>query len=218
MRNFAPMTSCTLHEVASKEQTIMKKLFVGALALVAGTLVAQAQSIHPRIEVAGNFARTQVKNGDGTTAEGLKVRPGFRAGVAAEIGLASGIYVAPGVTFRQEGAKQGNVSSGLNYLSIPINLGIRVGLADALAVSVEAGPSFSYGVSSVSSVKEAVDEFKSGHLKRFDASINASAALEYSKVYLRVGTDLGMVNTFKEALQKASSKNASFYVGVGYRF
>ena len=59
----------------------MKKLFIAAFALVAGTLAAQAQSIHPRVEVAGNFARMQVKGPDGSTAEGLKVRPGFRASV-----------------------------------------------------------------------------------------------------------------------------------------
>lgn len=196
----------------------MKKLFIGAFALVAGTLAAQAQSINPRIEVAGNFARTQVKNEDGSSAQGIKVRPGFRVGAAAEIGLASGIYVAPGLTFRQEGFKRGDVSTGLNYLSVPINLGIRVGLTDAIAVSVEAGPSFSYGVSSVSSLSNAWDAFKDGGLKRFDAGINASAALEYSKVYLRLGTDLGMVNTVKEAVRQASAKNASFYLGVGYRF
>ena len=85
-------------------------------------------------------------------------------------------------------------------------------------MSVEAGPTFAYGLSSTSSVKDAVDAFKSGGFKRFDAGINASAAIEYSKAYLRVGTDLGMVNTLKEAVQKASSKNASFFIGVGYRF
>lgn len=196
---------------------IMKKLFIGAFALVAGTLAAQAQ-INPRVEVAGNFARTQIKNTDGSTAEGVKVRPGFRASVAAEVGLASGIYIAPGLTFRQEGSKVGNASTGLNYFTVPINLGIRVGLTDAVAVSVEAGPAFSYGVSSVSNISSAYNAFKEGGLKRFDASINASAALEYSKVYLRVGTDLGMVNTIKEAVQKASAKNASFFVGLGYRF
>ena len=196
----------------------MKKLFIAAFALVAGTLAAQAQSIHPRVEVAGNFARMQVKGPNGSTAEGLKVRPGFRASVAAEVDLASGIYLAPGITFRQEGVKSEGESTGLNYIAVPVNLGIRVGLTDAIAVSVEAGPTFAYGISSTSSVKDVADAFKSGSLKRFDAGINASAALEYSKAYLRVGTDLGMVNTLKEAVQKASSKNASFFVGVGYRF
>ena len=183
----------------------MKKLFFAAFALVAGVLSAQAQNaIHPRVEVAGNFARSVITNVDGSSVNGLD--------------LAAGVYLAPGITFRQEGAKFANSSLGLNYLSVPVDLGIRVGLGDNLAVSVEAGPSFAYGISSVSDVKGAVDAFKEGGFKRFDAGFNASAALEYSKVYLRVGTELGLVNTLKEAVQKASNKNSSFFIGVGYRF
>ena len=75
----------------------MKKLFFAAFALVAGVLSAQAQTpINPRIEVGANFARGISKVGS-VTAES-KVRTGFRASVAAEIGLASGVYIAPGVT------------------------------------------------------------------------------------------------------------------------
>lgn len=197
----------------------MKKLIFAAFALVAGVLSAQAQiAIHPRVEVAGNFARSVITKPDGGTVDGLKVRPGFRASVAAEIDLAAGVYLAPGVTFRQEGAKYSNTSLGLNYLSVPVDLGIRADFGDNLAVSVEAGPSFSYGISSVSDIKGAIDAFKSGDRKRFDVGFNASAALEYSKLYLRVGTELGLVNSLKDAVQKASNKNSSFFIGVGYRF
>lgn len=197
---------------------IMKKLFFAAFALVAGTLAAQAQSINTRIEVGGNFARTQIKNADGSDAQSIKIRPGFRVAAAAEIGLAAGVYVAPGLTYRQEGYKQGNLTSTHNYLSIPVNLGIRVGLGDNLAVSVEAGPAFSYRTSSSFSLKDVAGTLSASNRKNFDASINASAAVEYSKVYLRVGTDLGMVNTVKDAVEKMSEKNSSFFVGVGYRF
>ena len=192
----------------------MKKLFFAAFALVAGVLSAQAQTeIHPRIEVGANFA-SGVNKVVGVTPES-KVRLGFRAGLAAEVGLASGVYLAPGLTFRQEGFKIGkNESYALNYLSLPVDLGIRVGLGDNLAVSVEAGPSFAYGLSS----SGAVDAFKSGAYKRFDVGLNASAALEYSKVYLRLGTDIGLVNASKAPSNNHSYKNASFFAGVGYRF
>ena len=112
----------------------MKKLFFAAFALVAGVLSAQAQTaINPRIEVGANFARGISKVGS-VTADS-KVRTGFRASVAAEIELASGVYLAPGVTFRQEGYKFDNGNGyGLNYISVPVDLGIRVGLGDNLAV------------------------------------------------------------------------------------
>ena len=192
----------------------MKKLFFAAFALVAGVLSAQAQTaINPRIEVGANFARGIYKP-LGVTVD-TKVRTGFRASVAAEIELASGVYLAPGVTFRQEGYKYTNGHNfGLNYISVPVDLGIRVGLGDNLAVSVEAGPSFAYGISTTGNL----DHFKTGAYKRFDMGLNASAALEYSKVYLRLGTDIGLTNALKKDIANTSYKNASFFAGVGYRF
>ena len=211
----------------------MKKLFFAAVALVATSFAAQAQ-INPRIEVAANIARTVAKDANGSDVNGLKIHPGFRAGLAVEIGIASGIYIAPGITFRQEGNKQEltsnqkteTVSNTLNYISVPVTLGIRIPLSEGLAVSAEFGPTFSYGVSSSvrtlagikGGIKSAYDAFKEKQYNRFDMGINASAALEFSKVYVRLGTDLGMVNSFKEATDKLSSKNTSFFLGLGYRF
>jgi len=211
----------------------MKKLFFAAVALVATSFAAQAQ-INPRIEVAANIARTVAKRPTGADAPGIKVLPGFRAGLAAEIGIASGVYIAPGISFRQEGNKQEvttnkkteTVSNTLNYISVPVNLGVRVPLTESLAISVEGGPAFSYGVSSSvrtlagiqGGIKAAYDAFKEKQYNRFDMSINASAAIEFSKIYVRLGADLGMVNNFKEATDKLSSKNTSFFLGLGYRF
>ena len=215
------------------ESKIMKKLFFAAVALVATSFAAQAQ-INPRIEVAANIARTIAKDASGADVNGLKVLPGFRAGLAAEIGIASGVYIAPGISFRQEGNKQEvptgqkteTVSNTLNYISVPVNLGVRVPLTESLAISVEGGPAFSYGVSSSvrtlagiqGGIKAAYDAFKEKQYNRFDMSINASAAIEFSKIYVRLGADLGMVNNFKEATDKLSSKNTSFFLGLGYRF
>ena len=211
----------------------MKKLFFAAVALVATSFAAQAQ-INPRIEVAANIARTVAKDANGSDVNGLKIHPGFRAGLAVEIGIASGVYIAPGITFRQEGNKQEltsnqkteTVSNTLNYISVPVTLGVRIPLSEGLAVSAEFGPTFSYGVSSSvrtlagikGGIKSAYDAFKEKQYNRFDMSINASAALEFSKIYVRLGTDLGMVNSFKEATDKLSSKNTSFFLGLGYRF
>ena len=211
----------------------MKKLFFAAVALVATSFAAQAQ-INPRIEVAANIARTVAKDANGSDVNGLKIHPGFRAGLAVEIGVASGVYIAPGITFRQEGNKQEltsnqkteTVSNTLNYISVPVTLGIRIPLSEGLAVSAEFGPTFSYGVSSSvrtlagiqGGIKAAYDAFKEKQYNRFDMSINASAAIEFSKIYVRLGADLGMVNSFKEATDKLSSKNTSFFLGLGYRF
>ena len=43
----------------------MKKMIIAAVALLAGTFAAQAQGIHPRVEVAGNFSTNIVKDATG---------------------------------------------------------------------------------------------------------------------------------------------------------
>ena len=203
----------------------MKKM-IAAVALLAGTFAAQAQGIHPRVEVAGNFSTNIVKDAKGITVDGYKVRPGFRVAGAVEVGILGPLYIAPGVAFQQNGSKNGNETVTLNYLSVPVNLGLHVALG-GLGVSLEGGPSFSYGISAKSTapaeaakeaVKEAVDQFKNGGLKRFETGVNASVAVHLSSLYLRLGSDIGLTNIYKQKASEASLKNASFYFGVGLRF
>ena len=203
----------------------MKKM-IAAVALLAGTFVAQAQGIHPRVEVAGNFSTNIVKDTKGITVDGYKVRPGFRVAGAVEVGILGPLYIAPGVSFQQNGSKNGNETVTLNYLSVPVNLGLHVALG-GLGVSLEGGPSFSYGISAKSTapaeaakeaVKEAVDQFKNGGLKRFETGVNASVAVHLSSLYFRLGSDIGLTNIYKNKADEGSLKNASFYLGVGLRF
>jgi len=203
----------------------MKKM-IAAVALLAGTFAAQAQGIHPRVEVAGNFSTNIVKDAKGVTVDGYKVRPGFRVAGAVEVGILGPLYIAPGVAFQQNGSKNGNETVTLNYLSVPVNLGLHVALG-GLGVSLEGGPSFSYGISAKSTapaeaakeaVKEAVDQFKNGGLKRFETGVNASVAVHLSSLYFRLGSDIGLTNIYKNKADEGSLKNASFYLGVGLRF
>ena len=203
----------------------MKKM-IAAVALLAGTFAAQAQGIHPRVEVAGNFSTNIVKDAKGITVDGYKVRPGFRVAGAVEVGILGPLYIAPGVAFQQNGSKAGNETVTLNYLSVPVNLGLHVALG-GLGVSLEGGPSFSYGISAKSTapaeaakeaVKEAVDQFKNGGLKRFETGVNASVAVHLSSLYFRLGSDIGLTNIYKNKADEGSLKNASFYLGVGLRF
>ncbi len=199
---------------------------IAAVALLAGTFAAQAQGIHPRVEVAGNFSTNIVKDAKGVTVDGYKVRPGFRVAGAVEVGLLGPLYIAPGVAFQQNGSKAGNETVTLNYLSVPVNLGLHIALG-GLGVSLEGGPSFSYGISAKSTapaeaakeaVKEAVDQFKNGGLKRFETGVNASVAVHLSSLYFRLGSDIGLTNIYKNKADEGSLKNASFYLGVGLRF
>ena len=179
----------------------MKKM-IAAVALLAGTFAAQAQGIHPRVEVAGNFSTNIVKDAKGVTVE---------------VGILGPLYIAPGVAFQQNGSKNGNETVTLNYLSVPVNLGLHVALG-GLGVSLEGGPSFSYGLSSCTTAEEVIADFKNGGLKRFETGVNASVAVHLSSLYFRLGSDIGLTNIYKNKADEGSLKNASFYLGVGLRF
>lgn len=225
----------------------MKKFFLLAVAVFLGISTIEAQSIHPRVEVAGSFSRSSLKISD-TKLDG-KIKPGFRAGAAVEIALgSSGVFVAPGLTYKTEGSKSVinnlpglepvSLNSTIHYLTIPVDLGMRLDLG-LLAVSVEAGPYFSYALKgsfdktiegAISTVNNQINTFSNDWnlFKRYDIGVGASAAVEFSKFYVRLGTDLGLVNVagneysklFNDVKKQFESniKNSNFYVGVGLRF
>ena len=199
---------------------IMKKFVYALIALLSvGTVTqVQAQGIHPRVEVAGNFSTHIVNNSKGLSVKDYKMRSGFRVAGAVEFGLLGPLYFAPGLAFQQNGSKVGDRVATLNYLSVPVNLGLRAGLGNVVAISVEAGPSFSYGISSESSFHDVLQNLENEGFRRFETGVNASVALSLSSFYVRFGSDIGLTNIYKKKADAESLKNASFYLGVGLRF
>ena len=218
-------------------QVEMKKvLLLGAA--VAGLATAQAQiTVHPRAEVGENISTLSVKV-DNKSLDGAKSLVGLRIGGAAEIALPVNVgsmttlYVAPGLLIRQLGAVDKNKEASLenkvriNTLTVPVNLGLRVALNDLFAVSLEAGPNFSYALSAKSiaksnttTVEQNLLKGEDGHkapMKTFEVGVGVSAALEYNKYFVRVGADLGLNNLSN--IEKNSVKTSDFHIGVGYRF
>lgn len=215
----------------------MKKvLLLGAA--VAGLATAQAQiTVHPRAEVGENISTLAVKV-DNKSLDGAKSLVGLRVGLAAEIALPVNVgsmttlYVAPGLLIRQLGAVDKNKESSvenkvrINTLTVPVNLGLRVALNDLFAVSLEAGPNFSYALSAKSIAKSnsttiernllKEEDGSKAPMKTFEVGVGVSAALEYNKYFVRVGADLGLNNLSN--IEKNSVKTSDFHIGVGYRF
>ena len=215
----------------------MKKLLLLGAA-VAGLATAQAQiTVHPRAEVGENISNLSLKV-DNKSLDGAKSLVGLRIGGAAEIALPVNVgsmttlYVAPGLLYRQLGAIDKNKEASLenkvriNTLTVPVNLGLRVALNDLFAVSLEAGPNFSYALSAKSiaksnsaTVEQNLLKGEDGHkapMKTFEVGVGVSAALEYNKYFVRVGADLGLNNLSN--IEKNSVKTSDFHIGVGYRF
>lgn len=223
----------------------MKKFILATVALASSFAVAQAQQITPRVEAGLNVSNLFEKNGDYTYD--TKALPGFRIGVAAEFALpvnlglpSSYLYVTPGLNFNMQGNKyteadydQTKVTTRLNYLSLPVNLGARFGFQKNMAVSLEVGPTFSYAIfgrdyhDHLDGEKESSNLLKTQEYytkpisKRFDVGLGASAAVEFCKAYLRVGYDFGFTNVANKQEGeevRMQQKNRSFFVGLGYRF
>lgn len=220
----------------------MKKLLLLGAA-VAGLATAQAQiSVHPRAEVGVNVSNLSAKVNN-ESHDGAKSLAGLRIGGAAEIALPANIgsmatlYVAPGLLYRQLGAQEKDNKNSvenkvrINALTVPVNLGLRVGLNDLFAVSLEAGPNFSYALSAKNIIKGNNTTVEQNLLKAnrneeegdskapmkvFEVGMGVSAALEYNKFFVRVGADFGLNNLSN--LEKTTVKSSDFHIGVGYRF
>ncbi|MDO4707293.1 MAG: outer membrane beta-barrel protein [Porphyromonadaceae bacterium] len=222
----------------------MKKMIVTALVLAAGVLGVSAQSVTPRVEVGAAFSNMSFEKQSASTKTGLRAGAAVEVGLTAP-GAVS-VYLAPGVTYKMGGYKTtsqavsnalGDLASAFggfpgvevidaikglasgqvttHNISVPVNFGMRAAFASAFAASVEVGPYFSYALAAKLGEQNLYDLNKDA--KRFDAGLGISAAIEYNKFYLRLGTEFGFVNQFGKD-QASDGKNKNFYTTLGFRF
>ncbi len=234
----------------------MKKLFLAVCATVIGAFSLNAQKIAFRAEVGGNV--TNVSSKLDSKKFDTDMLMGLRAGAAVEFKFAPMVYAATGLNYRMGGSKatedlskellKSKVTTTVrdHSLSLPVNLGLRVGLG-SLSVSAEAGPYFAYTLSSKSISEitgelkgvtekmkqtETIDLLKDNELRnRFEVGVGVSVAAEYKSFYLRLGTTWGLTNMMKENKNDVSKvanellegmpdtlKNHEFYLALGIRF
>lgn len=203
----------------------MKKLLLIAALLIAGVVSANAQQLNYRVEAGLNVANMTVKSGN----ESLNTKPilGYRVGGAVEIGFNDNFYLAPGLTFRMNGAKYSvlkeYITISSHMVSIPLNAGFRQSFGNDLFISLEAGPYAAFGMKGkVSAGSMSVDLYKDNKyiddLRRFDIGMGASAALHYTNFFLRVGTEFGLLNQIKNSGDNGTVRHTDFFTTIGYRF
>ena len=227
----------------------MKKVILSLVTLLAATTLATAQ-MRPtiKVEAGANFANQTTKVDDKSTDGKMMI--GYRAGVGAEFGFADGFYVNPGLYFLSRGAKseaiellgaKADATLWLHNVEVPVHVGYRAGIAPDMAVSIQAGPWFSYGFLgkrvykatgdglAADAAKKIVDELNKGDnnpykdgkavkqsLKPFDLGVGMQAAFEYRQFGVNLGFEYGLLNT--SAVENVKVNNMNFYVGLGYRF
>lgn len=201
----------------------MKKLILAAAVLMASAFAASAQ-MRPvfKIDAAANFSNQTFKVDNVTSTGDMTV--GYRAGIGAEFGFANDFYVNPGLVFISRGVTDKASSTMLHQVEIPIHAGYRAVFAPKMAVSLQAGPYFSYGFLGSTKyttavpgfeINTTVDSYKSAY-KRFNVGVGLQAAFEYSRYYAVVGYEQGILNVSNA--KNMTTNDMNFFTGLGVRF
>ena len=231
----------------------MKKVILSLITLLAATTLATAQ-MRPtiKVEAGANFSNMTGK-ANGETNDG-DILTGYRVGAGVEFAISDGFYINPGLYFLSRGTKatvelpkmtdyamKVVSSTWLHNVEIPVHVGYRVAVAPDMAVSIQAGPWFSYGFLgkrvykatgeglAADAAKKIVDELNKGDnnpykdgkavkqsLKPFDLGVGMQAAFEYRQFGVNLGFEYGLLNTSN--IDNVKVNNMNFYVGLGYRF
>lgn len=226
----------------------MKKFIMVAALILAAVGGASAQRISFKADAAVGFSSGDYKVENFADFAG-KTIVGYRISGGVEIPISYGLYVNPGIAFHSKGTKtdlggaalgalglNSSLKAQTHYIEIPVHVGYRVNVLNLLSVAVQAGPYFSYAIKGEATLtkengqestydiyKDGIKELFDAKGKRFDMGLGAAAMVEYTRFYLLIGADFGLVNTLNDVKAlgqdiETTLKNTSFHVGLGVRF
>jgi hypothetical protein len=197
-------------------------LAVIAAALFTTTAIAQSKTTFG-IRAGVNFQNLNGKDEFGDNLD-YKLKPGFNAGVNAEIPVGIDFYLQPGLLFSTKGAKAnvGDSKINLSYLELPVNFIYKPELGQGRML-LGFGPYASYAIGGTTKNPDSDIEFgdQPDELKRFDAGANLLAGYEFSnKLSFQLNAGLGLLslNNRESGDNKSTLKNTGFGVSLGYRF
>jgi hypothetical protein len=191
----------------------MKKLFltVAAVALCTATLFAQI-SVGAKAGV--NLANV---NGD---VDNTDMKVGFHVGGYVNVAFSDALSLQPELLFNSVGYKyttvsgvdEADVTSNLNYISIPVSLMYSFGPAN-----IHVGPQIGFLMSA--KTKSDVDELdgediKDG-LKSTDLGFNVGAGVNFGKLNVTARYTIGLSNIVDE--DDVDVKNGVIQLSLGYK-
>jgi hypothetical protein len=170
-----------------------------------------------------NFQTLSRKDADGEDVD-YKMKPGFNAGVNAEIPVGIDFYLQPGLLFSTKGAKEKDSDRKINlsYLEIPVNFIYKPALGEGRML-LGFGPYAAFAVGGETKNPDIEIPFgdQPDEWKRFDAGANLLAGYEFSNRFsfqLNAGLGLIRLNNRPSDDNESSIKNTGFGVSLGYRF
>lgn len=196
-------------------------LFATALFFVGMHLNAQEKKATFGVKAGLNISN--VGSTDDEEFDNTKSNVGFHAGVTLDYAFTPQWYLLTGLEYTTKGVTI-EMGSGYHdwdvtaaYVQLPVSAGYKFRFTDDLAILVNTGPYFAYGVhgkAKAGSYKE--DTFSDDWLKNFDCGLLFGASLEWKKLCFGLGGEVGLVNVMQENNSKAQNRN--FTLSVGYKF
>lgn len=214
----------------------MKRLAILLFLLLAGGATLRGQEREKNlISIRGGLTVAHMR----ATLDDLSGITGSRAGyhieVADEVLLHQRLplYLETGIGFTSGGGTYDRLALRPMYFRIPLLLNARIRLARHWNLLASAGGWYTVGLGGkIRSSTEWYDLFgEKGALRRADVGARMSLGVEWRRLLLRVGYDLGCRNLLKRdytlpsdpdgdlaALHFNTLRSRNLFIGIGYRF
>lgn len=194
-----------------------KFILLASLFLTAINLNAQEKKTTFGIKAGLNLSNIGTDEGNYDNTES---KAGFHAGITLDYAFSTNWYLLTGLEYTSKGVKVELTSTDQDitaaYAQLPVSAGFKLPLSDDLAILINAGAYFAYGLHGEIKDSRTQDTFSDVALKRFDCGMIIGAALEYRKFCFSMGGELGFVNIMQKNNNKAETRN--FTLSVGYKF
>lgn len=176
----------------------MKKLFVMAVLLIAGSSSMNAQGLDFGVKAGANFAKL---DGEGISGDNLT---SFHVGALLELNVFENFSIQPEVLYSSQGTKIEDEDIKLDYLSVPVLAKFYL-ISDKL--SLEAGPQFSFLVND--------DVPETFETKSFDFAAVGGLGFNFTEnIFVQARYVAGLTDTSKDA----KVTNQVIQLSVGLKF
>lgn len=149
-------------------------------------------------------------------ASGFNSRVGFHIGARGTYAFQSqeqGLYVNAAALISLKGTKVGDITFNPYYLDIPVHMGYKFPITNAVAIFGEFGPSFGIGLFGRTEGEDVFGDVIG--YKRFDVGLGLRGGFEFSQKFnISLGYDFGVMDIADDA----SAKNRNFMISAGYKF
>ncbi len=206
---------------------------VAAVLLIAPAAAQERAKNMLSVRGGATFAHLQVTLGSLRAA--TETRTGYHIEVADEVLLHRSLplYVETGIGFTSAGGAYRGLAIRPMYLQVPLLLNVRIRLGRRLDLIPAAGAWYAVGLGGkIRSSGAWYDLFgPHGALRRSDFGIRLALGVEWRRIQLRAGCDVGCLNTLSEEYTLPSDpdgdltkfrfdgfRSRNLSVGIGYRF